>query len=658
MKLSTILGSAVALASSASALLLTQGVTGGSTGVRYEIRQLQQDYPQQYTLFMLAMQKWQAQPQSSPTSYYGVAGIHGVPDINYNGVGKCSSCSGADGYCTHSSILFLGWHRAYLATFEQELVKVAKQIAATYPDSTKAAYVKSAGLLRLPFWDWAAKPPSGNNIPAALTAKTLSLNTPTGMKTIPNPLYQHTFTSPAALKYSPWTHWKNTLRHPTSTAADATSNEANVITSFNNIRGSLQDQLYQIYSTCDTYSEVGLDAASTGTTKCSNSLEGIHNIIHTTMGGSKGHMTVLPLAAFDPSFWLHHSNIDRQFAMWQTIYPNSYGASQKATAKSWTVAKGSTQGANSPLTPFYKSAGTFWTTNSVRNWKVFGYTYPEFVDSDGSAASIRKYVNALYGPNASKSAGSTKRDTENGTITTPLVANNGSLFQYVANIQTTRFALDGSYNIYLFNGAPTESNPVDYILDPNLIGPLGVFSTSGMVGADAVVQGSIPLTRTLTNLVDAGTLSDLTEATVVPYLAKNLQWIIVGPDGSVVDPKTVPDFDISVYASTATMPADDELPVWSAFILLKDVTKENATVPSASASGQASVSPTAATASSKSSGSSTKSNAKSKATSVLSVLSSVTSKVKVAVTSKTSALSSASPAAQRKRHLDFHNHRA
>ena len=35
------------------------------------------------------------------------------------------------------------------------------------------------------------------------------------------------------------------------------------------------------------------------------SLEGIHNNIHDWVGGN-GHMSQVPVAAFDPIFWLHH----------------------------------------------------------------------------------------------------------------------------------------------------------------------------------------------------------------------------------------------------------------------------------------------------------------------------------------------------------------
>lgn len=257
--------------------------------------------------------------------------------------------------------------------------------------------------------------------------------------------------------------------------------------------------------------------------------------------------------------------------MWQTVYPNSYSGSQVAPGKTWTVAKGSTQNVNSPLAPFHRNAaGDFWTTTGVRNWKQFGYTYPEFSNSAGTKAAIQGYINRLYGPDASATAGSSKRDT------TPLVANNGSLFQYVANIQTPRYALGGSYSIYLFNGPPAETDPEDYILDSNLIGTMGVLASETMSGNDFVAAGSVPLTRTLSDVVAAGGLESLAEDVVVPYLTKNLKWEIVGPDGGAVDPETLQDFEISVYASTATQPAANQLPEWSAFIPLADITEDKA----------------------------------------------------------------------------------
>ena len=71
--------------------------------------------------------------QSDPLSYYQIAGkflttslfhitliltpgIHGRPYLPWDGVGTAPGDGG--GYCTHTSNLFLTWHRPYLALYE------------------------------------------------------------------------------------------------------------------------------------------------------------------------------------------------------------------------------------------------------------------------------------------------------------------------------------------------------------------------------------------------------------------------------------------------------------------------------------------------------------------------------------------------------------
>lgn len=234
------------------------------------------------------------------------------------------------------------------------------------------------------------------------------------------------------------------------------------------------------------------------------------------------------------------------------------------------------------LTPFHKdTTGDFWTTNAVQNWSTtFHYTYPEFADSDGSAAAIRSYVNNLYGPSATATAGSSKRtaapepveNVARAVPTSSVAASNGSLYQYVANINTTRYALNGSYSVYLFMGEPASEDPSTWLLAENLIGTQGIMAQPNMT-ANVVVAGSIPLTRSLTAQVACGALSSLSEADVIPFLQKNLEWRISGPEGNNRLPSTVPDFIIAVVASTATVPEDSScFPVYSQFIELTEIT--------------------------------------------------------------------------------------
>lgn len=93
----------------------------GSVPLRRELRDLQANYPDQFNLLILGLKNYQGKDELALTSYYQVAGIHGLPYKPWNGVGSNTdwqSTSGFGGYCTHSSILFLTWHRPYLALYE------------------------------------------------------------------------------------------------------------------------------------------------------------------------------------------------------------------------------------------------------------------------------------------------------------------------------------------------------------------------------------------------------------------------------------------------------------------------------------------------------------------------------------------------------------
>lgn len=644
------------------------GPAGNGVFPRLEVRQMLFTKPNQWTLFVLALQRFQQMSQSDRMSYYQIAGIHGVPRQNWDNVGQCSSCRGTDGYCTHDSVLFPAWHRAYLALFEQQFMVIVNQLANSYPQNRRAWMTGAASTMRFPFWDWAAHPQPGYpTLPNVMSDKYITVETPTGMQTIVNPLFRHDFQSPKDLVYTPFINWQVTLRYPNSNANTASSTTQSSTNAFNNIRASLQDQVYQMFSTCKDFAPFAND--NSGNSRCSNSLEGIHNTIHTTLGGpgsastSAGHMTYLSTAAFDPGFWLHHMNVDRLFALWQGVNPNSYGASQRAPHATWTIPAGQVQNANSPLTPFHRNAnGDFWTTNQVRDWKVFKYTYPEFANTDGSTRAIQSQINRLYGPGATATAGSSKRDplpqtygedafdeendvvsgtvaasasatampefgasfsldigsdesaatvnsssgsstiavkssgtgsaivdAGNGTSpafptntaslkgnSTPLRANNGSSYQYTCNIETPRYALNGSYSVFVFNGEPEDSNPATWTFDKNLIGPAGILAQPGMTEKNITVTMGVPLTRTLVYAYTQGKIADLTEDSVDEYLQQNLRWRVAGPQGQEIDSTTIPGFKVQVYAATAAKQKSmDEIPKWSEFVPLKKATEGN-----------------------------------------------------------------------------------
>ena len=577
--------------------IITSGAPGSGTHPRYEIRQLELTKPNQWTLFILAMQQFQAEAQTSATSYYQIAGIHGVPRQNYDNVGQCAACSGTDGYCTHDSILFPSWHRAYMALFEQQFVSIANNIANNWPTSgaptTRAEMQGAASTIRFPYWDWAAIPRAGlPSFPNLITQSSVTIRTQTGTRSIANPLFRHDFADSSRLVYTPFINQDRTFRWPTANSNSAVSQNGLANNAVTNSRASLRDQLSQLFETCKDYAHFSNDVADSSSTRCSNSLEAIHNTIHTNVGGPggsiNGHMFYLATASFDPVFWLHHMNVDRIFALWQAINPNSYGGSQTAPHSTWTIAQGSTQNSNSPLTPFRSSSGSFWTTSQVRQMSTFRYTYPEFQNS----GSIISQVRALYGSSGSTSqrkrsvspptgnmttgypTGSPATSNSTGNLTTPLTASNGSLYQYVANIQTPRYELNGSYYVYIFLGEPKSEEPSDWISDDNLVGPMGIISQPGMQ-RNVTIAGSIPLSRALTAKYEAGELPDLCFETVAPYLKKELKWKIAA--GEEVEPSKLSTFKVGAYGTTKTQPeSEDELPEYSEFIPIFESTEGKA----------------------------------------------------------------------------------
>ncbi|EME47152.1 hypothetical protein DOTSEDRAFT_69194 [Dothistroma septosporum NZE10] len=624
----------------------------GQVHARLEVSDMFANRPDQWSLLILALQKFQSGSTSNVTSYYAISSIHGVPREEWDGVAQCDTCNGADGYCTHDSVLFPPWHRAYTALYEQEFLKVAKEIADSFPSGPLKQRMDTAlQTLRWPYWDSAAKPEGDHCLPEFLSSAHITVTTQNGETQIDNPFYEYKFVDPSTNYYTPFNQWQSTLRYPVSDNAASASNEAGVVNAFDNTRQTLQDQIYSLLANCDNYLYFSNDAPGGTYEKCSNSLEAIHNSVHTTGGGpgssgvSGGHLTYLPIAAYDPLFWLHHCNVDRIFALWQTIYPNSYGATQVAAHNTWTIAEGSTQNIDSDLSPFRDSSNSFWTTRKVQNWEnAFGYTYPEFLVSGGSRESIVDAVNSLYGANAGKTAASYSKLVEKSSLSganskralqasvplssdsqtlaedspvpqgysakaqtssystpntttaadgslstghpapypnmtvgrnTTFTTSNGSTYEYLCHFQTPRYALNGSYVVYAFDGTPASHDTSSWNSDSSCIGSIGIMAGGDMVKPDVISYGGVPMTRHLQERCKEGKLSGMQEEYAVPYLQKNLQWKIVR-QGEEIQPETVPNFEAAVYSGTSSPEGSNALGSWNSYTTQVEVTKDKA----------------------------------------------------------------------------------
>ena len=307
------------------------------------------------------------------------------------------------------------------------------------------------------------------------------------------------------------------------------------------------------------------------------SIEYVHDAVHYFVGGPGGHMDYLTWAGFDPMFWLHHTlvhrnitkrilgcanknrNVDRLLAIWQALYPDSW-ISPWDSASNYAIPPDTEVNADSSLSPFhFNDQGGFYTSNTVRWDKYFGYAYPEVVDWSTSnatalSASVRTAVNQLYNPSAGTTNSSSTvkklryRRSPSTTASASAVLDaleplTPSLYQdldtpnlpiqWTANLQVSKTAATAlntsqSFNIDLFLGPP----PADQTLWPlatNLVGTFPILSSLMPVvpGPSSSISpvtkhASIPLTPSLALLVSKNLLASLEPQDVTPFLTQQL----------------------------------------------------------------------------------------------------------------------------------------
>lgn len=379
------------------------------------------------------------------------------------------------------------------------------------------------------------------------------------------------------------------MRYPTSWDVGAQSQNSLIIPIIANNQISFRDRLYNLFTSYSNFSQFGNEAWITSSTPNADSLESLHDAIH-SITGSNGHMTYLDYSAFDPIFFLHHAMIDRCFALWQALYPNSYVQPMSALAATFNFPAGTVETATSPLYPFHKDTkGTLYTSNTVKNVTSFGYTYPELVS--GKQSDVKAAINALYGNTAGSSTVSSKSKSKRETIDNVGAAagvqdavdnNSGNSTQYICNIVSQKFAMNGSYAIYVFIGDVTNDTS-QWATSENLVGTHAVFASltpasqaqaqaMGM-NQDLKVSGAIPLTTMLVNKVAAGSLASLDTATVEPYLTANLDWRVAMMDGTEIPVSDVPDLSVSVVtAQVQPATSRDAFPKWGAYKNLVNIT--------------------------------------------------------------------------------------
>jgi tyrosinase len=287
-------------------------------------------------------------------------------------------------------------------------------------------------------------------------------------------------------------------------------------------------------------------------------------------------MAYIPFSAFDPVFFLHHANVDRLFAMWQALYPDSWVSPSKALVNSFTTSVGEIQDSKTALTPFYaKSDGTFWNSDMVRDPKVLGYSYTEVAGASligGGKGNrhvqsrVRAAVNRLYGqPSPASLALKWKsRHVPELKVPASLVAG-GRYREWMANIRVDKQALGGPFFVHLFlDSVPDDSE--DWAFAESLVGTMSVFAAPKMSKMDMRglhITGTVPLTAALKDMVLKDELRSLDKDDIEPHLRQHLKIGVRTSKGQTVHIGDVPSLHIHVTSSGVQAPAEeDQLPTW------------------------------------------------------------------------------------------------
>ncbi|KZS90419.1 Di-copper centre-containing protein [Sistotremastrum niveocremeum HHB9708] len=570
------------------------GPAAGQVPLRQEIDAWSQNPANatQVNLFILAMARFQNLKVEDKLSFWQVAGIHGQPLVPWDE--NTESQSPGSGYCTHGSILFPLWHRPYIVLFEQRLYEIMRDdIIPSFPQNQQADLLAAAQTWRFPYWDWAAKKSRPGfkapnyDVPLLVKSANVDVLSSTGKQTIANPLYSFKTKTPMGkhgiyglqpIDSAPYDICEATSKCPPAPGprtqaqwVDGVQNYDEVVSS---LRGhqwyegeqytdTLGETVYRLFSedyfsSYDTFSSTAY--VEQGGSADYLSLEDIHNNIHNWVGGENGgHMANVPVAAFDPIFWFHHCNIDRQCAIWQALNPNAWfdDPSQQLVDNSgnWSTPPGTTDTPNSALAPFHTDTqGTYWIANDVRDWTKLGYSYPELqpwlpqynpngqFSQDLYSADISKQVNALYSnartlllkqpaPAAFSARGPT--DVHHGA---KIVEEN----DYVVNVLYERFELGGQpFTIHIFIGKDTRVGSVYNFSTP-------ADTTGGTEGCDNCRSqesnnkrstGQVPIIGALIKDIadESKPLNSLEHVHVQEYLKETLHWKVTKVHGEEVE---------------------------------------------------------------------------------------------------------------------------
>ena len=225
--------------------------------------------------------------------------------------------------------------------------------------------------------------------------------------------------------------------------------------------------------------------------------------------------------------------------MYQAIWPNEFiGTIPAAGTFARMVRPGDTDDVNTPLRPFRHPDGREWTSadvNGATNIMNYGYTYPEIPAEYRTrpASDLTTYVtgrvNELYrpalggggtGPNPGTGSGNgTGTGSGSGSGSGSGDPNYRSRREWIALVQMDQGEIAGQYSILVFIG-DVPGSVGEWQTTPDQVGSCATFGDE-QSRKEHIIRGTVPLTEAL---IDKRI--DLDPTYCVPYLRKNLKWVI------------------------------------------------------------------------------------------------------------------------------------
>ncbi|KAL7936597.1 hypothetical protein V8C35DRAFT_295919 [Trichoderma chlorosporum] len=579
----------------------------------------------QWTLFVLALEQFKSMSVQDRLSYFQIAGIHSSPETPWDEDRKHENGPGQYIYCSHNTIGFPTWHRIYMLLFEQRIWEIMTEIinggSLNIDESSKAEWIQAATTWRLPYWDWARKQHYNNNfaVPNLFTRDTVTIWLPNGVEqnNYPNPFWSFQnpevyengnprpfgHMPPGKTEYNisnagsgefikPWAEPSATSRYGITshgqyyhgleginnfTAANqALANDHQF--PFLESSGTLSDAVNRLLSssfvtTWEKFASTKWHENSPSNQPTSYlSVETIHNTVHNLTGGSNlktglGHMADVPVAAFDPLFWLHHCQVDRLVAIWQALNWELWWTDESPTCDVQET---------DPLKPFHvNEEGGYWTSNMCRDWTQCRYQYDTLdpdtacLNEDGTLNEfiylqwLRREIDSLY-PGTDNVINTLRTQQPIPNLPGLYTPGDTKWKDYVINVVYDRYALkDTSYSIEFYIDAEqpdggqiyTSENLIGLVVTFN--GPIGTNDGPGCENCAAQAEANV-LSRSQFSITlailqhilgqfNSGNQANVeNHGSIADYIKAKVSWRFIQFGGKVVPHECFPNTKVSI----------------------------------------------------------------------------------------------------------------